>query len=200
MGAGVRRDGALTASWSGCRQAPPPARLFPATAVPGYAGRRRLPLLVTRLVTHLVTHLVTPLFTPLVTLLVTLLLLPASAFAQCDSRRPEPFAAFFETFGRDKAFAVSRTAYPLRMLNYHDAENAQGFDITGTLIQQAEDAAEPALAADARAHGLQLYASSVAARTATVRMEKPDTDWLLIYHFVRKGRCWYLDRIENLSL
>jgi len=187
----------LTAAWSVYHQVPQLARLFPATAVPGYAGGRRLPPLVTHLVTRLVKRLVTRLVTPLVLLR---LLLPASAFAQCDSRRPEPFAAFFKTFGRDKAFAVSRTAYPLRMLRYYDAENAQGFNITSTLIQQAEDAAEPALAAVAHANGLQLYASSIAARTATVRMEKPDTDWLLTYHFVRKGRCWYLDRIENFSL
>jgi len=190
MGAGVRRVGALTAAWSVYHQVPQPARLFPATAVPAYAGGRRLPPLVTHLVTRLVTRLVTLL----------VLLLPASAFAQCDSRRPEPFAAFFETFGRDKAFAVSRTAYPLRMLRYYEAENAQGFDITSTLIQPAEDAAEPALAAVAHANSLQLYASSIAARTATVRMEKPDTDWLLTYHFVRKGRCWYLARIEDFSL
>jgi hypothetical protein len=36
---------------------------------------------------------------------------------------------------------------------------------------------------------------------ATVRMAKPGTDALLLHHhFMRKGACWYLRRIEDHSL
>jgi len=35
--------------------------------------------------------------------------------------------------------------------------------------------------------------------SATVRLEKPDTDYVILYHF-RKDPCWQLVRMENSSL
>lgn len=132
--------------------------------------------------------------------LLLVLLLPLGALAQCRSDGPESFATFIETFGRDKAFAVTRTEYPLTSLRYSPADNEKGSDVVTTRIGRADDAAAPQLGAIARADGLQLSTSSLTANTATVRMEKPDTDWLLTYHFVRNGLCWYLQRVEDHSL
>lgn len=128
------------------------------------------------------------------------LLLPLGAFAQCDSASPEPFAVFLEKFGRDKGFAVTRTAYPLDLRRHASDENQEGPDTVTTRIPQAEDAGKPALSDYARANGLQQSVSSISATAATVKMEKPDTDWMLTYHFERKGYCWRLQRIEDHSL
>lgn len=132
--------------------------------------------------------------------LLLLLLLPLNAFAQCTAPGPEPFAAFIEAFGRDKAFAITRTEYPLLMLGHGQAAYEEGAGITRTRVPQADDAAAPTLAELARADGLHMSTSSLTASAATVRMEKPDTDYVLEYVFVRKGRCWYLRQVQNHSL
>lgn len=113
--------------------------------------------------------------------------------AQCESRGPEPFLVFVETFRRGKAFAINRTKYPLLLLRHGPAE--PGVNATNTRIRAADDTSTPALADYTRAAGLQLSISSV-----TVRTEKPDSDWLLTYHFVRKDGCWFLERVEEHSL
>lgn len=132
--------------------------------------------------------------------LLLVLLLPLGAFAQCGARSPEPFAVFLEKFSRDKAFSVARTMYPLELRRVVQADNEIGMESVSTRISRAEDESEPTMSDYARTNGLQLNMSSLAATTATARIEKPDTDWVLDYDFVRKGRCWYLKRIEDHTL
>ena len=134
-------------------------------------------------------------------LLIASLMLPASALATCRSGAAEPFARFLDTFGRDKAFAVTRTEYPLTLLKHDDSHEEEGGRATvKTQVSKRDDAGMPPMAVFARENGLELGTRSLEKTQAVVRMEKPDTDWLLTYHFVRKGACWYLRRIEDHSL
>lgn len=134
-------------------------------------------------------------------LLLAALMLPASAVANCRSSAAEPFARFVDAFGRDKAFAVTRTEYPLSLLKHGESDEEEGGRaIVRTRVSKHDDAAMPAMAEFARENGLELSTRSLQKTSAIVRMEKPDTDWLLTYHFVRKGACWYLRRIEDHSL
>ena len=130
------------------------------------------------------------------------LLAPAGAAAQCTSGPDEPFGKFVGAFASDKRFAMARTHYPLPMRRHPkgDGEPAPGATGVETRLRQDEDAQAPPLAGYARANGLQLRVASSDAAQATLRMEKPDTDWLLTYHFIRDGRCWFLVRIEDHSL
>lgn len=130
------------------------------------------------------------------------LLAPLGAAAQCASGPDEPFGEFVGVFAHDKVFAMSRTHYPLPMRRYPngDDDTAQGNTSVDTRLRQGDDAQAPPLASYARANGLQLRVASSDATQATLRMEKPDTDWLLTYHFIRDGRCWFLARIEDHSL
>lgn len=138
----------------------------------------------------------------LAALLMPLLVVPAVVQAQCTAAADEPFARFFDTFSGDKAFAMTRTVYPLILLLHPMADDDEvlGNQIVEKRLARDDDARMEALAPYARDNGLQLSTASLSRTEATVRMEKPDTDWLLTYHFVREGRCWTLRRIEDHSM
>lgn len=135
------------------------------------------------------------------------LLLPLNALAGCKPGAPEAFARFIDAFARDKTFALARTLYPMPILRHEIGyEDGKVIDETvATPLSREDDAALPTMRSYARDNGLQLSTSSVrkgsgSAGSATVRIEKPDTDWLLTYHFVRRAGCWYLQRIEDHSV
>lgn len=130
------------------------------------------------------------------------LLLPIFAQAECKSAAAEPFERFIGAFTENKAFAVSRTHYPLVSLRHEVSyeEDREILSAVETYISKAKDVGHPSMGAFAHDNAMQLRTSELQKRSATVRMEKPDTDWLLTYHFVRKGPCWYLQRIEDHSL
>lgn len=138
----------------------------------------------------------------LAALLMPLPCVTAGAQARCTLTADEPFVRFFDAFSRDKAFAMTRTVYPLVLLLHPMADDDEvlGNQIVEKRLAQGDDARMEALAPYARDNGLQLSTASLSRTEATVRMEKPDTDWLLTYHFVREGRCWTLRRIEDHSM
>ena len=127
---------------------------------------------------------------------------PLASVAECQPGAVEPFERFIAVFARDKAFAATRTRYPLPVRRHETGyEDGKVVDeLVDTVLSKADDAAALAMGIFARENGLQLTTSSVQKTRATVRMEKPGTDWLLTYHFRRNGSCWYLQRIEDHSL
>ncbi|MEF9930437.1 MAG: hypothetical protein RR775_22325 [Massilia sp.] len=126
---------------------------------------------------------------------------PTNAFENCTSGAIKPFEKFLTAFGNNKAFSIARTEYPLTLINHEKidlTENNQA--IIKKKISRNEDAMRLTMAKFAGENGLELSIESLHKAKANVRMEKPDTDWLLTYHFVRKGNCWYLRHIEDHSL
>jgi hypothetical protein len=129
------------------------------------------------------------------------LLLPLIAQAECMSNAPEPFGKFINVFARDKAFATSRTRYPISVLR-HELGSTNGdekYDMVDTTVSKAEDAATPTIETIVRNTGLEMSTSMLNKANATVELAKPETDWLVTFHFERKGHCWYLKRIEDHS-
>ena len=135
-------------------------------------------------------------------LLFVMLLVPVSALAECKARTPEPFEKFLESFGSSKSFALTRTEYPLTFIKHEDLDPAQeGRTAVKKLIQKRDDATVPAIAVFARDNDVELSTTALKSAEATVRMAKPGTDSLIVdYHFVRKGTCWYLRRMEDHTL
>lgn len=135
-------------------------------------------------------------------LLLAMLMVPATAFADCKAGSAEPFAKFIESFGRDKGFAVTRTEYPLAFIRHEDLDpNQDGRVAVKKLLDKRDDALQPAIAVFARDNDVELRTTSLRKTEAIVRMAKPGTDSLIVdYHFVRKGACWYLRRLEDHSL
>lgn len=135
-------------------------------------------------------------------LLLMMFMVPASALAQCKARTAEPFEQFIASFGRDKQFAVTRTEYPLVFIRHEDVDgNQDGRVPIKKSIEKNDDASAPAIADFARDNDVELRTTSLRKAAATVQMAKPGTDSLILdYHFVRKGACWHLRRIEDHSL
>lgn len=135
-------------------------------------------------------------------LLLAMLMVPASAFADCKARTPEPFEKFFAAFGHDKDFAITRTEYPLTFIRHEETDVADDRRVPiKKLIEKTTEAASPAIAIFARDNDVELDTILLKKREATVRMAKPGTDSLIFdYHFARKGACWYLRRIEDHTL
>lgn len=131
-----------------------------------------------------------------------LLLLPLNALADCQRHLPEQFDGFIGRFKREKAFAQARTLYPTYSLRheygYEDGKEVHSTD--KTVISKEEDAVTPPMSVFARENGLRLRTTRLSKAAATVSMERPETDWLLTYHFARRGNCWYLHHIEDHSL
>lgn len=138
---------------------------------------------------------------PLRLLLPVLLAATAPAFAGCRVSKPESFQRFLTVFQEDKRFAVERTVYPLRTVTYEETNRDQDEPVAvERQVSKRADLATPSMAAYARMHALELTTTGLTSHAATVRMLKPDTDWMLSYHFERKGACWYLHRVHNHSL
>lgn len=137
-------------------------------------------------------------------LLICLLFLAVPGLAgACEAAQPESFAPFFTRFAADKGFAVSRTQYPLQVLVWEYGVDAGGKDASAarrSQVSRVADAKAPSLSASMRDQGLTSRPKHVGPRTAVVEVFKPDTDWLMTYHFRRLGRCWYLQEFQNHSL
>jgi len=133
------------------------------------------------------------------TLLMLALLAPLQAQAACKARTPEPFAPFFKAFAQDKAFAAQRTRYPLDVWR-HEFDIEDKPLIVKNKTTREQDAGLPSAGAFAQENGMELTTTALKRGQATVRMAKPDTDWLLTYHFARAKNCWRLERIEDHSL
>lgn len=139
---------------------------------------------------------------PSVMLLLLLLLLPLTALADCRRHSPEQFDGFVDRFTREKAFALARTLYPTYSLRheYGHEDGKKVHSTVKTVISKEVDARTPPMDVFARENGLRLRTTRLSKGAASVSMDRPETDWLLSYHFARQGHCWYLHHIEDHSL
>jgi hypothetical protein len=136
------------------------------------------------------------------TFLVAILLLPLTASADCTVRRAEPFNSFSESFKDNNSVADSRTQYPLISIRYEDDGVKDHAIPVESTLERSVNKDEPSLAAYALQNELQLKTVSLKKSAAVVRMDHPGGSDALVfeYHFVRKGRCWYLHKLEDHSI
>jgi len=122
--------------------------------------------------------------------------------ALCNSGVTEDFGIFFAKFSEEKLFAVERTIYPTYTLrNEYGFENGKdAHSVVKTLITKSMDVNTPTINEILRKNSMESKVKSLTVSHAVVDIFKPDTDWLLNYHFEVRGACWYLHHIEDHSL
>jgi len=137
-------------------------------------------------------------------LLLTFLFLVISntSIALCNSGVDENFGIFLAKFSDEKKFSVNRTLYPTYTLRHeYGVENGKEVHSTvKTIITKDDDSATPTIAEILRINSMETKVKSTNSTNAVVNVYKPDTDWLLSYHFKLRGSCWYLHHIEDHSL
>lgn len=136
-------------------------------------------------------------------ILIFLLVCPLTANARCHAKFDEAFPRFFQKFGADKKFAISRTLYPYASLVHEYGVDENGNDDPGvskTWITRDEDKSAPTLDTFRQENGLTVTRTQVSATKASVVVEKLNTDWVVSYHFTRRGKCWYFKHAEDHSL
>jgi hypothetical protein len=126
-----------------------------------------------------------------------------AAAAGCASQQPEDFNRFLARFMAERPFAVGRTLYPLDVVRHEVGLTADGQPEDTRVrrfVTRQEDAAQPSLRDHIVANALDHKVQRLQRRLAEVDVFKPDTDWLVSYHFRRQGACWFLRRVEDHSL
>lgn len=127
---------------------------------------------------------------------------PAYAF-DCKAREPESFATFFSHFSDDKQFATSRTIYPIRSIKWEFGVDDNGNDVsapTRSTISREKNSKAPTLSAYMTENGLTARTKPLSQRVVEVEVLKPNTDWIVIFRFARKGHCWFFTEYEDQSL
>jgi hypothetical protein len=119
----------------------------------------------------------------------------ASAPAKCFSG---DFPSFLAAFGDQVAVQRAHTLVPLVSTRVEDAE-PEPKQVVKKLAPEQIRFPVFALKAERARTPLTMTIKSVTATSASVQLEKPDTDYQLSYHF-RKAPCWQLVRMENASL
>ena len=131
------------------------------------------------------------------------LVLPLAGQAACSPDSPEVFGDFLPRFLASGDFALSRTVLPLRSVRWEydvDARNRERTQKTVSLIPKEQIKRDKPLAAFMGDNGMTHKLFKQARDRVEVQIFKPDTDWLLHYHFRRRQGCWQLWQIEDFSL
>ena len=130
------------------------------------------------------------------------LVISNTASALCNSGVDENFGVFFAKFSDEKKFSVNRTLYPTYTLRheYGEKNGKEVHTTVKTIISKHDDSATPTITEILRRNGMETKIKSKDSTNALVNVYKPDTDWLLSYHFKLRSSCWYLHHIEDHSL
>lgn len=135
-------------------------------------------------------------------LAIILYLASASAFAQCTATPAESFENFIPKFAESKPLALSRTIYPTYTLRIdYSFENRK--EITSAIrtpVSKIKDETTPTIKQILAKNEMAMEIKDVKSKQATVAVFKPNSDWLLTYHFINRLGCWYLHHIEDHSL
>lgn len=108
------------------------------------------------------------------------------------------FDAFLARFSEDAEFQRRHVQFPLPKQANED-KGIRGPELVETQVQSWPATGALYLNAEQRkAHKLEVTVSPTE-RGKRVKLEKPDTDYL-IYYFFEQRPCWTLVRIENYSL
>jgi hypothetical protein len=121
----------------------------------------------------------------------------------CDAQKPENFHQFFVKFSESKRFAVSRSLFPLKVVQWEYGVDENGKEESSTKISYTEKIVfqtTPPLSAYMREHGLESKIKSTKSNSSIVEVFKPETCWVETWHFVRKGNCWYFHEHQDHSL
>jgi len=124
--------------------------------------------------------------------------LAAHAAAPAQACFSGEFAAFLVAYANDVAAQRAHTLVPLKSKYLVDGDPdpkpvvkmlAKNQIVFPVLPLKAERVRTP----------LTMEITALKSDSATVRLEKPDTDYVILYHF-RKAPCWKLVREDNMSL
>lgn len=127
------------------------------------------------------------------------LFLSAHAGAQeCQNEEPENFSLFLYRFTGDKAFALGRSLYPLSVVEYrHGPDGAETEPPKRLALTREEDEKQPTIEAGIRENGLQSQVLASDFKSAIFEVYKDGSARATSYHFMRRGRCWYLREVQN---
>jgi hypothetical protein len=127
----------------------------------------------------------------------------SASYAKCEVATKESFDDFFPRFAASKDFATDRTIYPSKTIRHEYGLDSQGKGVdvsVETVVTKKMDAPYPPIGEFMKTNSMESKQKSLSSRHAVVDIYKPNSDWLLSYHFQLKGRCWYLHHIEDHSL
>lgn len=135
-------------------------------------------------------------------LAIIFLLIPLSAFAKRNHVEHEDFKTFLSRFIEDRKFSLQRTYYPLTLIR-QETDYDDGSEVISefkSTINKDEDTSPDTIRTYAQENGLKISIENQDKSSATVRVEMPDTCWLLTYHFEKRNTFWYLRSIKDHSL
>jgi hypothetical protein len=113
----------------------------------------------------------------------------------CPSKN---FSEFLSVFSDSASIQERFTTFPLRKLITVDAEPEPKQEVT---YLEREGAQLPILPvkSDRVANGLEMSIVDNAGVDATVKLEKPNTDYQVLYLF-KLDSCWFLNEVKDYSL
>ena len=127
----------------------------------------------------------------------SLLALSAPACA-CSKAQPEVFGNFMAQFIMSMDFALTRASFPLpaSRLDMHAGPEpiVKPYRLTREAFKTAGT-----IGAQEKRDGLKTRQHAVGPRSAELHVHKPDTGWLVVYHFHLRNNCWHLRRMEDQS-
>jgi hypothetical protein len=130
--------------------------------------------------------------------------LPVYATEPCRSKKAEDFATFFTKFSIEKQFSLSRVIFPLQNFKWEYGTNEKLEDLssaTKTLISRKQYEAWQTLAEAIKTDNLESHIENTNSQYIRVRFTVHASDWFDdTYHFMRKGKCWYLYTIEDRAV
>ena len=121
----------------------------------------------------------------------------------CDSAESENFLTFFFHFSGDKAFATSRTVYPLKVLAQQYGIDEIGNDLSSTTRlsrSKQQDAEMPNLSSTLQEGNLIAKVHELSSDSTVVQVFGENSEWGQTYHFSRKGKCWFLREFREHSI
>ncbi|RJF97264.1 hypothetical protein [Noviherbaspirillum saxi] len=125
-----------------------------------------------------------------------------TAVLACEARQPENFSGFFNRFAEDKNFAASRTVYPSLRIRYDYGLEGGKQQITESrrTVSRQGDVASQTMGHFIQTNQLEYTTSGISKDKVVVDVLKPGRDWVLSYHFLSKGGCWFLREIQYHAL
>lgn len=119
---------------------------------------------------------------------------------QCTLKEIESFYDFYARFSTDKSFSMQRTIYPLKNKLWSPDDKTDVAIFKEVYTKFEDDKTQPPLLTYLRENQLENKFTKRTNKEYLVEVYKPDTDWLLYFHFRRNGNCWFLYEVEDYSL
>jgi hypothetical protein len=127
-------------------------------------------------------------------------ILSSLGFAASAESCPADFEQFVREFAGSVAFQREHSRFPMEY-EYVDNTGPEPKQVDVSLPRErAAEFPEYPSPAKQSAVPLQRTIAAPDSETRAVRLEKPDTDYVLMFHFKKTSACWELVRVENWSL